>query len=188
IRAKSLKVGVEVMPLIFSKALHVTALTLDRPEITLLHTPSGKWNFSSLGGKSESAPRTSEPSGSAVPPNLSVQKLKVTDGRVSVAKVHSTQKPQVYDKVNIEVTDFSFTSQFPFTLTADLPGGGNLKLDGKAGPINPSDAAQTPLEAKLDVKRLDLAASGFVDPASGIAGLADFDGAVASDGDRKSVV
>src|SRR5207245_8881062 len=44
------------------------------------------------------------------------------------------------------------------------------------------DAAQTPLEAKLEVKRLDLAASGFVDPSSGIAGLADFDGTVASDG------
>lgn len=182
IRAKSLKVGVEVMPLIFSKALHVTALTLDRPEITLLHTPSGKWNFSSLGGKSESAPRTSEPSGSAVPPNLSVQKLKVTDGRVSVAKVHSTQKPQVYDKVNIEVTDFSFTSQFPFTLTADLPGGGNLKLDGKAGPINPSDAAMTPLEAQVKVHQLNLADSGFVDPSSGIAGVADFNGTLTSDG------
>jgi len=182
IRAKSLKVGVEVMPLIFSKALHVTALTLDRPEITLLHTPSGKWNFSSLGGKSESAPRTSEPSGSAVPPNLSVQKLKVTDGRVSVAKVHSTQKPQVYDKVNVEVTDFSFTSQFPFTLTADLPGGGNLKLDGKAGPINPSDAAMTPLEAQVKVHQLNLADSGFVDPSSGIAGVADFNGTLTSDG------
>src|SRR5215469_1369938 len=36
IRAKSLKVGVEIMPLIFSKALHVTAITLDRPEISLV--------------------------------------------------------------------------------------------------------------------------------------------------------
>src|SRR5437588_5176108 len=147
------------MALISSKALHVTALTLDRPEITLLHTPSGKWNFSSLGGKSESAPRTSESSGSAVPPNLSVQKLKVTDGRVSVAKVHSTQKPQVYDKVNIEVTDFSFTSQFPFTLTADLPGGGNLKLGGKAGPIDQSDAAMAAQQAQVEVPQLEAAES-----------------------------
>jgi len=36
IRAKALNVGVEVMPLIFSKTLHVTDLTLDRPEIFLL--------------------------------------------------------------------------------------------------------------------------------------------------------
>jgi AsmA protein len=182
IRAKSLKVGVEVMPLIFSKALHVTAITLDRPEINLLHTASGNWNFSSVGSKSKTTPKSQEPSGSAVPPNLSVHKLKIADGRLSVAKVHSSQKPQVYDKVNIEVTDFSFTSQFPFTMTADLPGGGDVKLNGKAGPINSSDAAMTPLEAQVKVHQLNLADSGFVDPASGIAGLADFDGTLTSDG------
>jgi len=37
IRAKALQVGVEVMPLIFSKTLHVTEITLDQPEIFLLH-------------------------------------------------------------------------------------------------------------------------------------------------------
>src|SRR5437762_13316880 len=100
----------------------------------------------------------------------------------SVGKANSSAKPHVYNNVNITVRDFSFASQFPFTLTADLPGGGNLKLDGRAGPIDPNDAAATPLQAKIDIKRLDLAASGFVDPSSGIAGLADFDGTVASDG------
>ena len=56
IRAKALNVGVEIMPLIFSKTLHVTQLTLDRPEIVLLQSASGKWNFSSLGGGSSSKP------------------------------------------------------------------------------------------------------------------------------------
>jgi AsmA protein len=88
----------------------------------------------------------------------------------------------VYDKVNIEVKNFSFASQFPFTLSAGLPGGGTLKLDGTAGPINPTDTAQTPLQAKLEVKKLDLGKSGFVEPSTGIAGVADFDGTVASDG------
>ena len=55
IRAKSLKVGVEVMPLIFSKTLHVTDITLDKPEIALLRDASGKWNFSSLGSKSDAS-------------------------------------------------------------------------------------------------------------------------------------
>ena len=50
IRAKSLGVGVEVMPLIFSKTLHVTDLTLKQPEVALVRAKSGKWNFSSLGG------------------------------------------------------------------------------------------------------------------------------------------
>src|SRR6266480_4651821 len=191
VTAKGLNVGVEVIPLVFNKTLHVTDLTLDRPQIALLRTSSGKWNFSSLGGSNASsrardkAPASADPKGNTADQsleNLSVAKLNVNNGRVSIGDANGKSKPHVYDNVNVAIRNFSFSSQFPFTVAADLPGGGNLKLDGKAGPINPNDAAQTPLEAKLDVKRLDLAASGFVDPASGIAGLADFDGTVASDG------
>jgi AsmA protein len=183
IRAKALNVGVEVIPLIFSKTLHVTDLTLDRPEIFLVHSASGKWNFSSLGGSgSKPAAANSAKSGESSNVNLSVSKLNVKDGRVSVGRANSSAKPHVYDKVNITVSNFSFTSQFPFTLSASLPGGGDLKLDGKAGPINPTDASLTPLQAQVNVKRLDLAASGFVEPSSGIAGLADFDGTLTSDG------
>src|SRR5215831_3751778 len=56
VEAKSLKVGVEMMPLIFSKTLNVTELTLDQPEIALVKSENGeKWNFSSLGSKSGSS-------------------------------------------------------------------------------------------------------------------------------------
>jgi len=185
IRAKSLDVGVDLMPLIFSKVLHVNDLTLTQPEIFLVHSASGKWNFSSLGGNSAAKPSeaSSQPKSSdAANPNLSVAKLDVKDGRITVSQANSSAKPRVYDKVNIGVRNFSFTSQFPFTLTADLPGGGNVKLDGTAGPINSTDASLTPLDAKIAVKQLDLAASGFIDPSSGIAGLADFNGTVTSDG------
>src|SRR5215467_13552379 len=52
VRAKSLRVGVEMMPLIFSKTLNVTDLTLEQPEINLVRSENGgKWNFSSLGTK-----------------------------------------------------------------------------------------------------------------------------------------
>jgi AsmA protein len=181
VRAKSLNVGVEIWPLIFSKALHVTNITLEKPEIALLRDAAGKWNFSTLGGKSEPAAAKTPASGSSVP-SLSVSKLDVKDGRLSVNRANSSIKPHTYENVNIAVRDFSATSQFPFSLTADLPGGGNLKLEGKAGPINSTDTTATPLQASINVKRLDLDASGFVDPSSGIAGLADFDGTLNSDG------
>ena len=58
IRAKALKVGVEMMPLIFSKQLHVTELTLDEPQVVLLRAPSGRWNYSTLGGNAASKPTT----------------------------------------------------------------------------------------------------------------------------------
>ena len=109
-------------------------------------------------------------------------KLSVKDGRLTVGNVPNSGKPQIYDKVNIGVENFSFTSQFPFTLSADLPGGGDVKISGKAGPINAEDAAKTPLEASVKVNHMDIATSGFVDPASGFGGLADFDGMLSSNG------
>ncbi|HEV2697117.1 MAG TPA: DUF748 domain-containing protein [Terriglobales bacterium] len=108
-------------------------------------------------------------------------KLSIKDGQVSIADTGKA-KPHVYKNVNLTVKDFSYTSQFPFTLTADLPGGGNINLDGNAGPINPSDASLTPLQAKLDVKGFDVGASGFIDPSAGISGVASFNGTVNSNG------
>jgi len=70
----------------------------------------------------------------------------------------------------------------PFKVSANLPSGGSLKLDGTAGPIDASNAAATPLQAKVTIQQMNLATSGFIDPASGISGIADFDGTVTSDG------
>jgi AsmA protein len=184
VTAKSLKVGVEIWPLIMSKELHVTEITLQEPQITLLKTADGKWNFSSLGGNAAK----SQPSSSSSTGNLSVGKLSVTDGKLVVGKANSSAKPHVYDQVNITVSNFSPTSEFPFEMKAKLPAGGNANISGKAGPINPTDAAKTPFEAKVKVDNMDILASGFIDPASGIAGLANFDGTLTSNGTMAKAV
>src|SRR5438309_942087 len=44
IQAKKLDVGVEMLPLIFSKTLHITDITLSQPQVNLLRDRSGKWN------------------------------------------------------------------------------------------------------------------------------------------------
>ena len=204
VQAKSLKVGVELIPLVFSKTLNITNLTLNQPEISLVKAEnSDKWNFSSLGGNNKSKPATEAPAPAQNPktgaatsnpssepaastpsanPNVTIAKLNVNDGRLTVTRLGTSDKPRVYDKVNITISDFSFNSSFPFSVTGRLPGDGTLKLDGKAGPIDASDAAKTPLEAKVNVQKMNLAESGFIDPAAGIAGIADFDGTVVSDG------
>lgn len=184
VQAKSLKVGVELIPLIFSKALHITDVTLKQPEISLVRSQNGEqWNFSSLGNNGQTGNASPTPNNAASgTPQLSVGKLNVSNGRLTVTQAGSTQQPRVYDKVDISVTHFSFTSSFPFKLSADLPAGGSLKLDGSAGPINAGNAAMTPLQAKVTLSRMNLAASGFIDSASGIAGIADFVGTVVSDG------
>ena len=181
VTAKSLKVGVELMPLIMSKELHVTDITLEQPEITLLKTADGKWNFSSLGGTAAKAEKKSN-SGTSTPGNLSVAKLSVNNGKLIVGNANSKAKPHVYDQVNIKITNFSATSQFPFSLAAKLPAGGTADISGQAGPINQNDAAKTPFEAKVKVNNMDIVASGFIDPASGIAGQANFDGTLNSNG------
>jgi len=182
ITAKSLKVGVKLLPLIFSKELRVKGIFLDEPQITLLKSANGKWNFSSLGRTS--AKKSPEPAKSEASPALSIAKLEITDGKLAVGTANSTAKPQIYDKLEIELTDFSSTSQFPFEFAINLPGGGSANLSGKAGPMNPQDSAKTPFDATMKVKDMDFAASGFVDPASGIGGSADFDGSVNSNGSQ----
>jgi len=140
--AKSLKIGVELMPLIFSKQLNVTGITLNEPQITLLKAANGKWNFSSMGGSTAKKPPST--GGSAPPSNLSVAQINIRNGQLSVGTANSSAKPAIYNNVNITVTNFSSTSQFPFELTAKLPGSGEAAISGKAGPIDAADASRTP--------------------------------------------
>ena len=158
--AKSLKVGVEIMPLIFSKTLNVTGITIENPEVNLLRNPAGQWNYSTLGGAAAKSAQKPAASSSTAPADFSVQKFALNDGRITVGSTTS-QKRSTYDHVDIVASNFSVTSKFPVTVTADLPSGGKFKLDGTAGPIDQTDASLTPIEAKLEVNSLDLGSTGF---------------------------
>jgi AsmA protein len=184
--AKSLKVGVEIMPLIFSKTLNVTGVTIVSPQVTLLRNPAGQWNYSSFGGsaaksQAKETHATNASGSSGAPTEFSVKKLALNDGTIIVGST-SSQTRSTYDHVNVTASDVSLTSKFPVTVTADLPGGGKLKLDGQIGPVDQADATLTPIDAKLDVNALNLASTGFLDPSAGLGGLLDLDGAVGSQG------
>jgi AsmA protein len=173
--AKSLKVGVKILPLIFSKTLKVTGITIENPDVVLLHNSAGQWNYSTLGGaaaKSQQAQAAKTSLSSAAPADLSVQKFTLQDGRITVGSTAS-QKRNTYDNLNIVAENFSMSSKFPVTVTADLPAGGKFKLDGTAGPIDQTDASLTPVDAKLDITSLDLASTGFLDSSAGLGGLLD---------------
>src|SRR5690242_6255365 len=128
LHAKSLKVRVEVFPLIFSRKLNVTALTIDQPEIALIQSPSGKWNFSNLGSKTA---KTGHDAAGASSLELSAKLVKISDGRLSSAKSGSHSKSLTLEKVNLELNDFSAESAFPFTLSAKVIGGGDIDITGK---------------------------------------------------------
>ena len=108
--------------------------------------------------------------------------VKIAGGRLSLGKAKSSAKPRVLEKMDVELRDFSAGSVFPFSFSAKVEGGGSINLEGKAGPNNPVDAALTPVEASLKVTQLNLAASGFVDASSGMAGLVSLDGSGETNG------
>ncbi len=166
--ASSLKVGVKVWPLITSKQLEITGITIDKPMVHLISDSANQWNYSTLANTGSSAP--GQPHGQTN--NLSIAKLNVNQGQVTILPAGASA-PSVYNNVEMEATDVSFASAFPFTLSMDLPGGGTMKLNGKAGPVNSTDATFTPFEADVNVKDFDIAKSGLVEPASGLSGLVD---------------
>ncbi len=167
--ASSLKIGVKIWPLITSKQLEITGITIEKPVVHLISNSANQWNYSTLATTGNSAPNQPK----AQPANnLSVAKLNVTHGEVTVAGA-GAKAPSVYNNVQLETTNFSLASAFPITLSLDLPGGGTLNLTGNVGPLNSTDATLTPLEADVKIDSFDIAKSGFVDPASGIGGLVD---------------
>jgi len=174
--AKEVKVGVELMPLIFSKQVNVTEISIVNPQVVMLKDPSGKWNFSSIGGNSASTANKPQASGSASSSAqaVSIKKLSLEDGQITLGNTDS-KKRSVYSKVNLTATDVAMNNNFPVLFSMELPGGGTMKTDGKIGPVDQSNAAFTPQDVKLTVSNLNLASTGFLDPSLGLAGMVDMD-------------
>jgi len=181
ITAKKVKVGVELIPLIFSQQVNVTEITVENPQVMMLKDPSGRWNFSSIGGNSASAEKkraapSSGGSGSSskMAESVSVKKLSLEDGQITLGNTDS-KKRTVYNKVNLTADDVSMGSNFPIDFSMEGPNGGTMKINGKVGPVDQKDAAFTPQDVKLTMSNLNLGATGFLDPSVGLGGLVDVD-------------
>src|ERR1700678_1192340 len=120
IQADSVKIGVEILPLVLSKQLHIRGFSLVSPKVQLLRAANGTWNYSTLG---KSAPSSQDADTKQAFNNLTVGRVTVENGRFTVG----VQPPaggvagapvRVYDQVNLEVKDFGFRNSFPFTVSA----------------------------------------------------------------------
>jgi AsmA protein len=80
----------------------------------------------------------------------------------------------VLENVNITVKDFAAGAKSPFSFAGKL-GKGDVKLDGTAGPVNPADASQTPVQMNVKITGLDLNESG-------VSGIVTVDGAASVEG------
>jgi len=181
VRAKSLRIGVQLWPLIRSRKLNITGLTVDRPEVHIIQSEAGEWNFSTLGGRRAATQRPAEVAGADKGLDLWVSELKLASGRVTLTKKRRHSRPLVLDDVHAEVREFSADSAFPFSLSAKVTGGGALDVKGKAGPVR-DDVSRSPLEAGIKAAHLDLAASDWFQAVPGMAGIAGLEGTIVSDG------
>jgi AsmA protein len=172
IDAEQVKIGVEMLPLIFDKQVVIRGITMQSPKVQLLRAADGTWNYSTIG---TNKPATQSAEAKSTFPNLTVDKIDIENGRITVGGGPGTTGvvSRVYEQVNLSVRDFSFTKAFPFSVTASLPAGGSIKADGTAGPINQKDASATPFAGHLEMKHVDPLAAGFVEASDGVTGLVD---------------
>ncbi len=180
LEAQSIKIRVELLPLVLHREIHIQGFALQSPKIQLLRgaNAAGKqtWNYSSISsGGSKSA---AQPAAPATTPNLTAGHVEVTDGQITVGEQAGpgstgAEQNRVYQQVSLDVKNFGFTNSFPFTASAHLPGDGTVSLNGTAGPINQQDASETPFQGHLELKHIDPLAAGLVEPSDGLSGLVE---------------
>jgi AsmA protein len=175
LQTSKVKIGIEMIPLILSREVHVTGFAIDSPKITLLRAANGTWNYSTIGRAQQNTAANKE--SSTLIPNLTVGHATIKNGQITVGTTPAPGMPatprRTYDQLALDAKEFSFQKSFPFTASAHLPGDGTVSLNGNAGPINPHDASLTPLGAHLQAKHIDPLAAGFVDSTAGISGTID---------------
>jgi len=176
VRARSVRIGVDLWPLILSRKLNVTGITIEKPEIRLVEGGSGNWNFSSLGNSAAPKPKSAEPTAGS-PLDLSVKLVKIKEGRISLSEKGGHGKPRALDAVDLELRDFSGASEFPFAFSGRVESGGEIKLEGKAGPLVSENVVASPLSLTLKIRNLDLAGSNKT-----LGGLISLDGSLQSNG------
>jgi len=168
--ASSVRVGVDLMPLIFSKTIQVRSFEVEAPHVVLLRSPSGAWSYSNLGAASSGATQAE------------VGTLVLAGGQILVGTTGAPGKGRMYTDVGVDATDLSYRAAFPFKVHAKTPGGGTIAIDGTAGPLDATDVAKTPMKASVTLTHFDLGGSGVFGPASGIDGLLDLTAVLQSDG------
>jgi AsmA protein len=111
LKARSMTVDVELLPLIAFRSLNVRGITIEDPEVALIRNSAGHWNVSSL-----------SPTGGSL-----MRKFDVREGRLTVTSASGTSQ---YEHVNIGASHMSPGSTWPLIATAVLPGGAlNLKVN-----------------------------------------------------------
>ncbi len=138
---------------LLSSGPEVKNLRLEKPQIELIRNAAGVWNFSSLGkgGGNKSSDGTQQ---------FKLDFLKITDGQVGYTDQLNKQARNVYDHIDLTVTDFRPGEQFGLNLGVHFPGAGRelLEFAGKAGPVGvATENAMPPINGHLSIQQVSMA-------------------------------
>jgi uncharacterized protein involved in outer membrane biogenesis len=138
-----LTVRPRVFPLLRG-VVEIQSVLLSHPSLEVIRNEKGVWNFTTL---LEGRP-------------LSLAKLKVEDGRVSITDQLERQPRAVYDHIDLTLYDYVPGKAFSIEAQAHLPGSGEqiIAFNGAAGPIQHDSITSTPLDGKLELREVALSA------------------------------
>ncbi len=92
LQASKVKIGIEMIPLIFSREIHITGFAIDSPKINLLRAANGTWNYSTIGSAQQNTAANKE--SSTLIPNLTVGHVTITNGQLTVGTSARSRHPR----------------------------------------------------------------------------------------------
>ncbi len=154
------------------RELKLQSLRLEQPKVELIRNARGTWNFASL-GKTPQQPQApapaKKPPQTAPPPTqtpqqqreatLPLSNLRIDQGRLVLVDQQKNFQG-TYDKIDLNVQGYAPDKAFNVDAAMVLPGGGagKFELDARVGPIRQDELAATPVDGKLNMKEVSLAA------------------------------
>ena len=154
IEAKNLVVSLKFIPLL-KKDFQIKKIILNDPIIRLVQNKEGKYNFSSLGGKTgreDTADKSSEKS------KFTIALVDIINGEVIYEDQKDNTELQI-SKIDLKSKEIKLSEPISFDLAmAVLSADQNVSLKGVVGPVGETqDYNNIPLDLDVDIDSVDFA-------------------------------
>lgn len=173
LQAKHVRVGVELLPLLFSHRVRVTSITVVEPQIIVLRASPDKWNFASIGVRPKGLASGRRPASDAsnALQGFALVNLKVKNGRLTVGNAASKIPEQSYEDIDLTAKGVSTVSAFPVAIELRTSGAGKVRVEGTAGPINSKGDSKGDSNGTVESVVVHLKFHATDVPAKGMEGL-----------------
>ena len=146
LRAETLAVGVEVWPLLRWRELNIHSISVERPQVNFIRAANGRWNFSTLGGQPHSGGHADPPGDPPVDSTnrlnqFSIGRFDIKNGQIILSRQDGGAQ-QTLNEASLDAQNIAPGATIPLAVSAKTPGGGRLKLEGTAGPLDPSGSLE----------------------------------------------